>query len=329
MEQRTNTTYSEHSTECKSNLQSTWNKKNGLFIHCGQCNKYVSKINTNPTQMQKYPLFILEISQLIPDHQQLYDEMVTSYKEIPSARYGKYFAKSFKILHATPNTEWFFSTWSEDDLDWDKFPNWTDKTQENYEKLNTTHKQNIEKYVLAIDDVIRKSAYPYKLYLLGYDVVVIDAEVNIKTIKNSGDGTLRHYDDLYNGNPWIILIDGKSKASPGHVNNKFKMPPGSAYSYLDWKWHDKKHGYINYDGMDNYKLILKYLNPEIIYGIAKNIGDKLDHEFLLIDTKKKTLNYKRNYIKNFSNFESDEEEDTKEDAKEKKKKKQKILEDII
>ena len=53
-------TYSDHSKQC-CKLKSQWNKQYGLFIQCSKCNKYVAKINTNPSVVQEYKHFTSEV----------------------------------------------------------------------------------------------------------------------------------------------------------------------------------------------------------------------------------------------------------------------------
>ena len=326
-------TYLKHSNQCGCDLQSHFNKAHGLFIKCKQCNAYVSRINTKPLQVQQYLNFVSNVGlfqgndNILLQHK--FEDVLKLLNLIFQSdfsgksnekwfckMYDHFYPEFFQLIQQEVDLKWILSTWDKSALEWDKFPNWNHRNINNYDELDEKCKTSIEDYVLSVNEVVKQSATPYDLHLVGFSVVL-----SIGCNSESGkQNTTRHYDELYNGNPLVITAKGEYTASPVHVSKKIKLKQGAAYFFPSWMWHDTKHGYRNDKGVV-YKIMLKYLNKEIINGIFNNIGPKSDHEFLDIDMVNKTFKYKK-YVTFGVDYVEDEDNDNEEQDNEEKQKEQ-------
>lgn len=313
-------TYSKHSTQCKNNLNAKFNKKKGLFIRCNECDQFVLKINTKPTTVQEYRDFTSEVGKFRCKEnislEMKFNEMMkilnglfnTNFANKTNKKwfaivYDHFYQNYYKHMHENEDLKWMMSHWKEDQLNWCKFPNWDNMNLTNYRNLQQTQKNVIENYVLAVDQIVREGAFPYPLHLLGFSVVLSQGSNS----QAGGQDTTRHYDELYHGNPFVITAKGNYTATPGHVSNQLHIKQGGAYFYPHWKWHDTKHGYRN-NHNPCYKIVLKYMNKEIVNGIFNNIGLKSDHEWLDIDQQNRTFKYNA-YVSYFGASDEEEKED--------------------
>ena len=296
-------TYSDHLNQC-CELKSQWNRNNSLFTLCKLCSKYVAKINTNPSVIQEYKHFTSEVGTFKCDDGTLintkfdnllkvFDSLYASYFNNKSENdwnvkyYDHFYSDYYQKLCKDKDLKWIMCRWKKKDMDWKNFPSWNHQHISNYENLKEDDKKIIEEYIIAVDDIIRQCACPYKLYLLGFSFVL---SLGCSS-KDGGQDTYRHYDELFHGNPLVITAKGQYIATPGKVTNRMLMKAGTAYFHPSWEWHNTRHGYRNDKGVI-YKIMLKYLNPQIINGIWNNIGSNLNHEFLKIDQRRRTFTYK-------------------------------------
>lgn len=254
-------TYGEHKrSECEYDLKKSYNKKHGLYITCRECNCKVLKINSNPTKVQQYDKFAEEINQLktsddgklqdkynlfINTLLELYDDKVDTEDENYIVQiYDQWFAPFYKSISEEPEFAWYFKdNWTEEDKNWDEFATFNREEQDQFENLSKPQKNIINTYINEAWEKIKDSCYPEPLHLLGWSLHLSHGATT------KVHDTNRHFDQLYNGIPWIFCLHGQYESTPGGVANKIRMKAGTSYQYVSWKFHNKRHGYIIKKGM--------------------------------------------------------------------------------